>query len=89
MLNPVYSKAPTDAPLLFSQYEYSIGFWPEQYVAKVGNLVSYTGSLIYPDFSTIKPDLRAVHDFGGHWAGLDNPPALIGDLRAMAPYFSA
>ncbi|KAJ7761014.1 Alpha/Beta hydrolase protein [Mycena metata] len=72
VLNPVYSKAPTDAPLLFSQYEYSIGFWPEQYVAKVGNLVSYT-----------------VHDFGGHWAGLDNPPALIGDLRAMAPYFSA
>ncbi|KAJ7162069.1 Alpha/Beta hydrolase protein, partial [Mycena filopes] len=72
VLSPVYSKAPTDAPLLFSQYEYSIGFWPEEYVAKVGNLVSYT-----------------VHNFGGHWAGLDNPPALIADIREMGVHFSA
>jgi hypothetical protein len=37
----VYTKAPTDAPMLFSQYEYNIGFWPEDYVSQVGNLVSY------------------------------------------------
>ncbi|KAJ7865568.1 Alpha/Beta hydrolase protein [Mycena leptocephala] len=55
----VYTKAPTDAPLLFSQYEYNIALWPEEYVVKVGNLVSYK-----------------VHDFGGHFAGLDNPPHL-------------
>ncbi|KAJ6588195.1 epoxide hydrolase N terminus-domain-containing protein [Mycena capillaripes] len=59
-LRTVYTRAPTDAPLLFSQYEYNIGLWPEEYVAKVGNLVSYK-----------------VHDFGGHFAGLDNPPALV------------
>jgi hypothetical protein len=39
----VYTKAPTNAPLLFSQYEYNVGLWPEEYVAKVGNLVSYKG----------------------------------------------
>ncbi|KAJ6626906.1 Alpha/Beta hydrolase protein [Mycena sp. CBHHK59/15] len=27
------------------------------------------------------------HDFGGHFAGLDNPPALIEDLREMGVYF--
>ncbi|KAJ7184630.1 epoxide hydrolase 1 [Mycena filopes] len=36
-----YTMAPTDAPLLFSQYEYNVALWPEEYVAKVGNLVSY------------------------------------------------
>ncbi|KAJ6585638.1 Alpha/Beta hydrolase protein [Mycena capillaripes] len=67
-----YTKAPTDAPLLFSQYEYNFGLWPEEYVAKVGNLVSYR-----------------VHDFGGHFAGLDNPPALIQDIRDIGLYFEA
>ncbi|KAJ6490831.1 Alpha/Beta hydrolase protein [Mycena sanguinolenta] len=64
-----YSKAPTDAPMLFSQFEYNIAFWPEEWVAKVGNLVSYK-----------------FHDFGGHFAGLDNPPALIEDIREMGLY---
>ncbi|KAJ6629756.1 Alpha/Beta hydrolase protein [Mycena sp. CBHHK59/15] len=65
-----FSKAPTDAPMLFSQFEYNIVFWPEEWVAEVGNLVSYK-----------------FHDFGGHWAGLDNPPALIEDIREMGLYF--
>ncbi|KAJ7310966.1 Alpha/Beta hydrolase protein, partial [Mycena albidolilacea] len=65
----VYTKAPTDAPLLFSLYEYNV-LWPEEYVAEVGNLVSYN-----------------VHDFGGHFPGLDNPPALIDDLRDIGLYF--
>ncbi|KAJ7124413.1 Alpha/Beta hydrolase protein [Mycena epipterygia] len=69
---PVYTKAATDAPMLFSQYEYNIGYWPEEYVAKVGNLVSYK-------FQT----------FGGHFAGLDNPPASIEDIREMAAHFKA
>ncbi|KAJ6508085.1 Alpha/Beta hydrolase protein [Mycena vulgaris] len=71
-LRTVYTKAETDAPILFSQYEYNIALWPEEYVAKVGNLVSYK-----------------VHDFGGHFAGLDNPPALIEDIREMGLYFEA
>ncbi|KAJ6505205.1 Alpha/Beta hydrolase protein [Mycena sanguinolenta] len=65
-----FSKAPTDAPMLFSQFEYNIAFWPEEWVAEVGNLVSYK-----------------FHDFGGHFAGLDNPPALIEDIREMGLYF--
>ncbi|KAJ7792316.1 Alpha/Beta hydrolase protein [Mycena olivaceomarginata] len=71
-LKTVYTKAPTDAPLLFSQYEYNVGLWPEEYVAKIGNLVSYN-----------------VHDFGGHFPGLDNPPTLIDDLRDIGLYFEA
>ncbi|KAJ7453138.1 Alpha/Beta hydrolase protein [Mycena latifolia] len=67
-----YTKADTDTPMLFSQYEYNIALWPQEYVAKVGNLVSYK-----------------VHDFGGHFAGLDNPPALIEDIREMGSYFKA
>ncbi|KAJ7628065.1 Alpha/Beta hydrolase protein [Mycena rosella] len=66
----VYEKPDTDAPMLFSQFEYNLGLWPEEYVAKVGNLVSYK-----------------AHDFGGHFAGLDNPPALIEDIREMGLYF--
>jgi hypothetical protein len=27
------------------------------------------------------------HDFGGHFPGLDNPPALIEDIREMGLYF--
>ncbi|KAJ7505852.1 Alpha/Beta hydrolase protein [Mycena galericulata] len=68
----VYSKAGTDAPMLFSLYEYNIALWPEEYVAQVGNLVSYK-----------------VHDFGGHFAGLDNPPSLIEDIREMGLYYTA
>ncbi|KAJ7301981.1 hypothetical protein DFH08DRAFT_978310 [Mycena albidolilacea] len=56
----VYTKAPTEAPLLFSQYAYNVGLWPEEYVAKVGNLVFYK-----------------VHDFGGHFPGLNNPLEMI------------
>ncbi|KAJ7171768.1 Alpha/Beta hydrolase protein [Mycena crocata] len=66
-----YTKPATDAPMLFSLFEYNILFWPKEYAAKVaGNLVSYK-----------------EHDFGGHFAGIDNPPALIEDLREMGLYF--
>ncbi|USW48953.1 Putative alpha/Beta hydrolase [Septoria linicola] len=36
-----YTKAKTDAPMLFSAFKYNIGFWPPALVARVGNLVSY------------------------------------------------
>ncbi|KAJ7795688.1 Alpha/Beta hydrolase protein [Mycena olivaceomarginata] len=65
-----YIKPPTDAPMLYSIYAYNVAFWPQEYVEKVGNLVSYK-----------------EHDFGGHFAGLDNPPALIEDIREMGLYF--
>jgi len=38
---PAYTKATTDAPLLFSAFKYNVGFWPPAKVAQVGNLVKY------------------------------------------------
>ncbi|KAL4978213.1 alpha/beta-hydrolase [Aspergillus desertorum] len=67
----VYTKANTDAPLLFSAFKYNVGFWPPALVAKTGNLVHYRN-----------------HDFGGHFPGLDNPPALLGDLREIGSFWS-
>ncbi|KAI1118290.1 alpha/beta-hydrolase [Nemania sp. NC0429] len=64
-------KAPTDAPLLWSTFRYNIAFWPKEYVAAVGNLVSYK-----------------FHDFGGHFPGLDNPPALADDIRDIGKYWA-
>lgn len=37
----VYAKVPTDAPFLFTDFHYNIWFWPEDLVAKVGNLVYF------------------------------------------------
>ncbi|KAJ5110298.1 hypothetical protein N7532_002943 [Penicillium argentinense] len=37
----VYTKANTNAPLLFSAFKYNVAFWPPAMVAKVGNLVRY------------------------------------------------
>ncbi|KAJ2976284.1 hypothetical protein NUW58_g8126 [Xylaria curta] len=34
-------KAQTDAPLLYTNFKYNVGFWPKEYIAGVGNLVSY------------------------------------------------
>ncbi|KAJ6520449.1 Alpha/Beta hydrolase protein [Mycena sanguinolenta] len=67
-----YTQPATDAPMWFSAFEYNIFFWPQEYAAKVGNLIAYK-----------------EHDFGGHFAGIDNPPALIEDLREMGLYFAA
>lgn len=36
-----YTKALTDAPLLFSSFQYNIAFWPEALVERIGNLVMY------------------------------------------------
>ncbi|KAL2835837.1 alpha/beta-hydrolase [Aspergillus pseudoustus] len=66
-----YTKAHTDAPLLFSAFKYNVGFWPEALVARVGNLVLYHN-----------------HESGGHFPGIDNPPALLSDLREIATYWA-
>ncbi|KAI8622896.1 alpha/beta-hydrolase [Xylariaceae sp. FL1651] len=67
---PTANKARTDAPLLFTNFQYNVGFWPKEFVEEVGNLVSYK-----------------FRDFGGHFAGLDNPPALADDLRDIGKYW--
>lgn len=70
----LYTKAKTDAPLPFSVFKYSLGFWPEALVACVFKARWLTQS---------EPD----YDFGGHFSSLDNPPALLGDLREIASYW--
>ncbi|KAI0538354.1 Alpha/Beta hydrolase protein [Xylaria digitata] len=64
-------KARTDAPLLYTTFEYNIGFWPEQYVAAVGNLVSYK----FREFGGHFPGLDNpagladdIRDIGKYWA---------------------
>jgi len=32
--------------------------------------------------------LSEDHNFGGHFPGLDNPPALLEDLREIATYWA-
>lgn len=34
-----YSKPPTDAPMLFSNFKWNIGFWPKPLLEQIGNLV--------------------------------------------------
>ncbi|KAH7260663.1 Alpha/Beta hydrolase protein [Fusarium redolens] len=36
-----YTKALTDAPMLFSAFKYNVGYWPPALATRVGNLVSY------------------------------------------------
>ncbi|KAK9318857.1 Alpha/Beta hydrolase protein [Lipomyces orientalis] len=36
-----YTKAKTDAPLLYTSFNYNVGFWPKALVEEVGNLVYY------------------------------------------------
>jgi hypothetical protein len=38
-----YTKAKTDAPMLYTAAKYNVAFWPEVLVEKVGNLVQYHG----------------------------------------------
>ncbi|KAF7367408.1 Epoxide hydrolase domain protein [Mycena sanguinolenta] len=65
-----YVKPATDAPMVFSLFEFDLMLWPKEYVERASNLVLYK-----------------EHDFGGHFAGLDNPPAVIEDLHDLGLHF--
>jgi len=92
-----YTKAATDAPLLFSAFRYNVGFWPPAVVERVGNLVLYRSKWQYLAVSSFNllplhwsgetHALSADHDFGGHFPGIDNPPAVIDDLREIGSYW--
>ncbi|KAI0456781.1 Alpha/Beta hydrolase protein [Xylaria acuta] len=63
-------KARTDAPLLYTTFKYNIGFWPKEYVAAAGNLVSYK----FRDFGGHFPGLDNptgladdLKDIGKYW----------------------
>lgn len=85
-----YTKARTDAPMLFSAFKYNVAFWPQKLVAKVGNLVYYRSKFIL--FGNVSLQLTKHssqdHDFGGHFSGVDNPPALLHDLREIGAYWN-
>ena len=83
-----YTKAQTDAPLLFSSFKYNVAFWPPALVEKTGNLVVYNSECdprLVDDSTLTLPTLD--HNFGGHFPSLDNPPAMIADLRQIADYW--
>ncbi|TGO42010.1 hypothetical protein BHYA_0013g00130 [Botrytis hyacinthi] len=91
-----YSKAQTDAPMLFSSFKYSGAFWTEQVVSWVGNLVTYNcesfSFLTIPikfswRYSLLHANETVDHNFGGHFPGLDNPPALVDDIRQIGNYW--
>ncbi|KAL8983572.1 MAG: hypothetical protein Q9205_002231 [Flavoplaca limonia] len=67
----IYRKARTDAPMLVSLFKYTVGFWPEDVLRMMGNLVMFRN-----------------HEFGGFFAGLENPPALVDDLREIGTYWT-
>ncbi|KAJ1711030.1 alpha/beta-hydrolase [Aspergillus flavus] len=64
-----YSKAHTDAPMLFSAFKYNVAFWPSRLVAKVGNLVLYRNHDFGGHFpgldspSALLDDLREIGTF--------------------------
>ncbi|KAF9445163.1 alpha/beta-hydrolase [Macrolepiota fuliginosa MF-IS2] len=64
-----YSKANTDAPLLFSAFQFNNQYWPKEVVAMVGNLVSYTEHDFGGHFSALDnpsgllSDLRKIGDY--------------------------
>lgn len=72
--------------MLFSNFEWNVAYWPREYAAQAGNLVYFKGKPILPLMSTDSDPAKHLHNcedhsFGGHIAGLDNPPALIADIR--------
>lgn len=88
-LRSVYTKAQTDVPMLFNAFKYNPGFLPPAMAAQVGNLVSYRSKFArrVPDQGLVLIRVSLDHDFGGHFAGLDNPPALMEDLREIGKYW--
>ncbi|KAI3316839.1 alpha/beta-hydrolase [Xylariaceae sp. AK1471] len=67
---PDYTRARTDAPLLYTTFQYNIGFWPKEYVAKVGNLVSYTFQEFGGHFPALDNPVGLaddIRDIGKYW----------------------
>jgi hypothetical protein len=82
--------ADTDAPMLFSAFQYNVGFWPPALLRRIGNLVFFRSkclSNMLEQSSNTNVRSHIDHEFGGHFAGLDNPPALVEDLREIGNYW--
>ncbi|KAJ6501431.1 Alpha/Beta hydrolase protein [Mycena vitilis] len=62
-----YVKPATDAPLVFSLYEFDLMFWPKEYVARVSNLVLYKEHDFGGHFSALDNPpalIEDLHDLG-------------------------
>lgn len=89
----IYRRARTDAPILVSYFKYVIGFWPEDVLRMMGNLVMYRSKLCQsqqiPYRLAYSLTNQIDHEFGGFFAGLENPPDLVGDLREIRTYWTS
>ncbi|KAJ7646750.1 Alpha/Beta hydrolase protein [Roridomyces roridus] len=72
-----YTPAPTDAPLLFSELEYNISVRTRTEPDRPITMANVTNNLVR----------YVVRDFGGHFPGLDNPPAMVEDIREIGQHF--
>lgn len=84
-----YTKAPTDAPMLFSAFKFNNQYWPKEMISRVGNLVFYKGNSEPPlvDRHSDSCAYDVEHDFGGHFPSLDNPSEFTTDLREIRTFF--
>ncbi|KAL6695663.1 Alpha/Beta hydrolase protein [Trichoderma pleuroticola] len=65
-----YTKAKTDAPLLFSNFQYNVFFWPKALVETVGNLVDYSSQEFGGHFPSLdNPPALAddIRKIGKYW----------------------
>ena len=91
----IINRAHTDAPMFVTFFRYSIVFWPESVLRLMGNLVQYRRKLCTTEHTTIchcKNLLTipiTVHETGGFFAGLENVPDLVADLRGIRTYWGA
>ncbi|KAJ7205254.1 Alpha/Beta hydrolase protein, partial [Mycena pura] len=68
--SPVYTKASTDAPMLFSQHKYNVAYWPKEFLAKVGNLVSYTVHEFgghFPALDNASATISDIREVASYW----------------------
>lgn len=88
-----YTKAPTTAPLLLSQFQYNVGFWPREVVEQIGNLVEYRSTILTGLLFSLAvaclwlTSSLTDHPIGGNFPALDNPVALVEDLRRIGDYW--
>ncbi|KAF7337779.1 Epoxide hydrolase domain protein [Mycena sanguinolenta] len=71
------------------QYTRNPKGWRTDYVKPATDAPMWYSAFEYNIFLLAAGVCGEEHDFGGHFAGIDNPPALIEDLREMGIYFAA
>jgi hypothetical protein len=87
-LYPSYDVPKPSTPLGYSAFRFNVG-WPRAFVERVSNLTFYHGMCfaISAQFSYADTIGCEEHDFGGHFPGLDNPAALVADIRELGSYY--